>query len=235
VILVGASAGEVTGTSASLRRFIVALLFAFISFHSMKYFAPCGADADAELMLRLKDGEDLMLNELMTRWQQPLVAFIYRYIGHSADALDLAQETFVRVYQARFRYRARAKFASWLFAIAANLCRNYVRQRERGGGPATQSLDVTSTNTAEWILSSDDSPDQAAIKSEFVSCVKEAIGKLPHDLKMVILLYEYENLSYEEISSVLRCSIKAVEMKLYRARKLLKELLLRADVREQIA
>jgi RNA polymerase sigma-70 factor, ECF subfamily len=199
----------------------------------MKYPLPSGADPDVELMLRLKNGEDLILNELMTRWQQPLVAFIYRYIGHQADALDLAQETFVRVYQSRSRYTARAKFASWLFTIAANLCRNYVRRWERGGGTAMESLDADSTKTSEWILTSDDSPDQAAIKSELISSIKKALKKLPHDLKTVILLYEYEDRSYEEISSVLGCSIKAVEMKLYRARKLLRELLSRADLRDQ--
>jgi RNA polymerase sigma-70 factor, ECF subfamily len=201
----------------------------------MKYFMPSGADPDAELMLRLKNGEDLILNELMARWQQPLVAFIYRYIGHQADALDLAQETFVRVYQSRSRYTARAKFASWLFTIAANLCRNHVRRWERGSGTAMESLDSDSTRTSEWILTSDNSPDQAVIKSELISSVKEAITKLPHDLKTVILLYEYEDRSYEEISSVLGCSIKAVEMKLYRARKLLRELLSRADLRDQDA
>jgi len=199
----------------------------------MKYFVPFKPDPDAELMLRLKNGEDLMLNELMTRWQQPLVAFIYRYIGHQSDALDLAQETFVRVYQARSRYTARAKFASWLFAIAANLCCNYVRRCKRGGGTAIESLDANSTDVSERIVTSDDSPDQAVIKSELISSIKEALTKLPHDLKTVILLYEYEELSYEEISSALGCSIKAVEMKLYRARKLLRELLSRADLGDQ--
>jgi RNA polymerase sigma-70 factor, ECF subfamily len=201
----------------------------------MKHLLPSEADPDAELMLRLKDGEDLMLNELMARWQQPLVAFIYRYVGHQADALDLAQETFVRVYQARARYTARAKFASWLFAIATNLCRNYTRRRARGAGTAVESLDPNSVDISQRILSSDDSPDQAVIKSELIASVKEAIGKLPHDLRTAILLYEYEDLSYEEISSVLGCSIKAVEMKLYRARKLFKELLSRADLRDQDA
>ena len=201
----------------------------------MKIFLPSEADPDAELMLRLKDGEDLMLNELMTRWQRPLVAFIYRYVGDQADALDLAQETFVRVYQARARYTARAKFASWLFAIAANLCRNYMRRSARGAGTAMESLGPNSADSSQWILSSDDSPDQAVIKSELIATVKEAISKLPHDLRTAILLYEYDDLSYEEISSVLGCSVKAVEMKLYRARKLFKELLSRTDFRDQDA
>src|SRR5258707_4370523 len=98
------------------------------------------ADPDAELMLRLKNGEDWILNELMTRWQQPLVAFIYRYIGRETEALDLAQKTFVRVYATRHRYAVRGKFSTWLFTIAANLCRNYLRWRQRRGGAASRTL-----------------------------------------------------------------------------------------------
>src|SRR5260370_40687018 len=97
------------------------------------------ADPDAELMLRLKNGEDWILNELMTRWQQPLVAFIYRYIGRETEALDLAQKTFVRVYATRHRYAVRGKFSTWLFTIAANLCRNYLRSRQRRGGATAQT------------------------------------------------------------------------------------------------
>ena len=84
---------------------------------------------------------------------------------------------------------------------------------------------------AERIQSLDDSPDQAAIRSESISLTRVAIDKLPHDLKTVILLYEYQSLSYGEISSVLGCSVKAIEMKLYRARKLLRERILRSDLR----
>ena len=189
------------------------------------------ADPDAELMLRLKNGEDWILNELMTHWQQPLVAFIYRYIGHETDALDLAQEAFVRVYQTRQRYTIQAKFSTWLFAIAGNLCRNHLRWRQRRRESVPESWDTEDAQLAESFRSSDDPPDQAIIRSESISIIKEVVSKLPHDLKMVILLYEYQGLSYEETSSVLGCSIKAVEMKLYRARKLLRERLLRSNLR----
>jgi RNA polymerase sigma factor (sigma-70 family) len=189
------------------------------------------ADPDAELMLRLKNGEDLILNELMARWQQPLVAFIYRYIGREAEALDLAQETFVRVYATRHRYAVRGKFSTWLFTIAANLCRNHLRWRRRRGESAPETSDTEDAEFAERIQSLDDSPDQAAIRSESISLIKVAIDKLPHDLKTVILLYEYQSLSYGEISSVLGCSDKAVEMKLYRARHLLRETLSGDDLR----
>jgi RNA polymerase sigma-70 factor (ECF subfamily) len=189
------------------------------------------ADPDAELMLRLKNGEDRILNELMARWQQPLVAFIYRYIGREAEALDLAQETFVRVYATRRRYTVRGKFSTWLFAIAANLCRNHLRWRRRRGESVPKTSDMEDAEFAERIQSLDDSPDQAAIRSESISLIKVAIDKLPHDLKTVILLYEYQSLSYGEISSVLGCSVKAIEMKLYRARHLLRERLSSNDLR----
>jgi RNA polymerase sigma-70 factor (ECF subfamily) len=189
------------------------------------------ADPDAELMLRLKNGEDRILNELMARWQQPLVAFIYRYIGRETEAIDLAQETFVRLYATRRRYTVRGKFSTWLFAIAANLCRNHLRWRRRRGESVPKTSDMEDAEFAERIQSLDDSPDQAAIRSESISLIKVAIDKLPHDLKTVILLYEYQSLSYGEISSVLGCSVKAVEMKLYRARHLLRERLLRHDLR----
>jgi RNA polymerase sigma-70 factor (ECF subfamily) len=191
------------------------------------------ADPDAELMLRLKSGEDSILNELMTRWQQPLVAFIYRYIRHETDALDLAQETFVRVYETRHRYTVQAKFSTWLFSIAANLCRNHLRwrQRQRRRESAPETPEKEDAELAERVQSLDDAPDQAAMRSESISLIKVAIDKLPHDLKTAILLHEYQSLSYAEISSVLRCSVKAVEMKLYRARQLLRERLVGSDLR----
>jgi RNA polymerase sigma-70 factor (ECF subfamily) len=188
-------------------------------------------DPDADLMLRLKGGEDDVLNELMIRWQQPLVAFIYRYIAHETDALDLAQETFVRVYETRYRYTVRAKFSTWLFAIAANLCRNHFRRHRRREKRIAESWDIQDAELSKSLLSFDDSPDQALIKSESISALKEAISKLPHDLKSAILLYEYGGLSYEEISSLLRCSVKVIEMRLYRARASIRRRLLRTDPR----
>jgi RNA polymerase sigma-70 factor, ECF subfamily len=188
------------------------------------------ADPDAELMLRLKDGEDSMLNELMARWQQPLVAFIYRYIHHETDALDLAQETFVRVYETRRRYTVKGKFSTWLFAIAANLCRNHLRWRLRRREAGPETPDTEDAEVAERVQSPVDSPDQAAMRSESISLVKAAIDKLPHDLKTAILLHEYQSLSYAEVASVLSCSVKAVEMKLYRARQLLRETLVGSDL-----
>jgi RNA polymerase sigma-70 factor (ECF subfamily) len=106
-----------------------------------------------------------------------------------------------------------------------------LRWRQRRGESAPENWNTKDAKSAESLQSLDDSPDQAAMRSESISLIRAVIDKLPHDLKTVILLYEYQSLSYAEISSVLGCSVKAVEMKLYRARQLLRERLARIDLR----
>ena len=183
---------------------------------------------DIQTMLRLKGGEDLALNELMARWQQPLVAFILRYTGNEQDALDLAQETFARIYESRARYQPAAKFSTWLFTIATNLCRNLARWRERHPTvPLDHSADADAPTLGESLPAPGDSPSDNAEREDLASAVREAIQELPHDLRSTVLLFEYQELGYEEIAGTLGCSPKAVETRLYRARKILREALAR--------
>ena len=189
---------------------------------------------DTQLMIRLQNGQETALNELMALWQTPLFRFICRYVGDRDEALDLAQETFVRVYQNRQSYRPSARFSSWLFTIASNLCRNHLRwgrqhptvslarEDDAGDGPADATDTLPSPNRG---------PSDCAERNDTARWVKESIQSLPHDLKTVVLLFEYEELSYEEIAGVLQCSPKAVETRLYRARKILREKLERLAVR----
>lgn len=178
-------------------------------------------DADAVLMARLRDGEDTALNELMTRWQAPLANLIYRYTGNKADALDLAQETFVRVFENRRRYHPSARFSSWLFQIAGNLCRNHFRWKQRH---PTVALDEVTEERAD-ASSEFESPPDAIARNELAASVRQGIQALPHDLKTALILFEYENLSHEEIAAVLGCTKKAVETRLYRARNILRHTL----------
>ena len=179
-------------------------------------------------MLRLKGGEDLALNELMERWQKPLVGFILRYAGNEQDALDLAQETFVRVFESRTRYQPAAKFSTWLFTIATNLCRNLARWRERHPAVSLDhSVDEDSLTLGESLSAPGDSPSDSAERHDLAGAVREAIQSLPHDLRSAVLLFEYQELGYEEIAGTLGCTPKAVETRLYRARQILREALRR--------
>lgn len=182
-----------------------------------------GEDDSIELMLRLKQGDDLALNRLMDRWQNPLVAFILRYTGNEHDALDLAQETFVRIYETRSRYQPKASFSAYLFMIASNLCRNLARWR--GRHPAV-SLDAAAADSADLekkLPIHIDTPADSAERHDLACAVREHVQALPHDLKTAILLFEFQDLTHEEIATTLGCTSKAVETRLYRARKILRD------------
>jgi RNA polymerase sigma-70 factor (ECF subfamily) len=179
-------------------------------------------DPDLARMVRLIAGDDSALNQLMDRWQKPLLSFILRYVGNHADSIELAQETFVRVYQNRSRFNFKSKFSTWLLAIATNLCRHHARWRTRH--PAI-SLDETVSADEAYdrylSISAEETPSGLAERSELAKLVRDEIDRLPHDLKTVIILFEYENFSYDEIGGILGCTSKAVETRLYRVRKLL--------------
>ena len=185
-------------------------------------------EADALAMTRLRDGENLALNELMARWQQPLVNFLARFCGDEATALDLAQETFVRVYEARARYDTRGKFATWLYTIAGNLARNSHRWQQRHptvslDAPTDENGGTLATHLPDAALA----PDANAEACERATALRAAIAELPDDQRTIVLLSEYEDRSHADIAAVLACTPKAVETRLYRARQTLREKLLR--------
>lgn len=178
---------------------------------------------DSDLMLRLADGDDLALNSLMTRWSDRVVAFLFRMTGQRDVAIDLAQETFVKLYQARARYRPQGNFSTWLFAIAANLARNHARWKARH---PTVSLDATNPDGSATFpdpVDMDPTPGEAALTHEQTTAVNAAILALPLELREALTLFVYEGLGYAEIASLNHCSPKAVETRIYRARQILKE------------
>lgn len=181
---------------------------------------------DKATMARLREGDDLALNDLIERWKQPLVSFLYRYTSNWSVAVDLAQETFVRVYQSRSRYRPSHAFSAWLFAIAVNLARNEARWRRRHPGSAMacqNDEENDSQDSLQNLTCPKDGPDDSADRSDRVRLVSEAISHLPHDLRTALILFEFEHLSYQQIGGIVGCSAKTIEMRLYRARKQLRK------------
>jgi len=179
---------------------------------------------DMHCMERLKDGDDLALNDLMHRWKEPLVTFSLRYTGNLTDAREIAQETFVKVYAARKRYRPSASFSSWLFTIASNLCR--MRSRWRSRHP--EILETDRDETGEAAMGEDSHPDDPSVevdRNALASDLDQAIQSLPHDLRVTFVLYEIQGFLYREVSEVLGCSEKAVERRLTRARERLRSML----------
>jgi RNA polymerase sigma-70 factor, ECF subfamily len=178
---------------------------------------------DSDLMSRLANGEDDALDALMRRWGDRVISFLYRMTGRRDVAADLAQETFVRLYQARSRYKPSGNFSTWLFAIATNLGRNHARWLRRH---PTVSMDDGECAASSAITEPQDTahaPDGMAIGNEITQTVNQAIMDLPLDLREALTLFIHEDLGHAEISNILGCSTKAVETRIYRARQILKQ------------
>jgi RNA polymerase sigma-70 factor (ECF subfamily) len=184
-------------------------------------------DVDGSAMRRLREGEDLALNEIMERWQKRVTSYLLRLTGSEIVATDLAQETFVRVYQSRNRYRPAGKFSTWLFAIASNQARERFRWLKRHPTASLNDADKAERPLSERVAADGLNPSEEVEKAEHAKAVRDAVMFLPDDLREAVVLFEYEDMSYEQISAITGCSRKAVETRLYRARGILRERLKR--------
>ena len=182
--------------------------------------APSTEDLDRADMEALRGGDDLGLNALMDRHGEPLFHYLIRLLQDESDAADLAQETFVRVYQNRHRFDAQKKFTTWLYSIATNLARNRWRYRARHPAVSLDAQHLESEQSLAATLSSDQAlPSEEIERAEKAKMVREAIAALPEELRTPLVLAEYEEMAQAEIARVLGCSVKAVENRVYRARQ----------------
>lgn len=185
--------------------------------------APNCDEQDAQDMARLAGGHDAALNDLMERHAERLFHYLVRSLQDEADAADAAQETFVRVYQNRVKFDPQQKFSTWLYAIASNLVRDRYRWRSRH---QQVSLDAeneqTGSNLKDTLQASEPLPDQTAQAEERADEVRNAVAALPEELKQPLILALYQDLPQAEIATILKCSVKAVETRIYRARQQLR-------------
>ena len=178
---------------------------------------------DAADMERLAKGHDAALNDLMERHAPKLFNYLVRSLQDENDAADLSQETFVRVYQHRGRYDATQRFSTWLYAIATNLVKNRYRHRSRHPQVSLDARnEATGEDFRENLPAHDATPSESLQASERAEAVRKAVGQLPEEIRTPLLLSEYEELSHAEIGEILNCSAKAVETRIYRARKQLR-------------
>ena len=179
-------------------------------------------------MERLIAGHDEALDDLMARHATPVFHFLCRLLNNEDDANDLAQETFVRVFRARETFRTTEKFSAWLFTIAANLARNQFRWRARHPNVSLETeTDAGETPLANVVSSDAPGPSETVLAAERAAAVRNAVGQLPEDLREAIVLFEWEEHSMAEVASILDTTPKAIESRLYRARKILRERLKR--------
>lgn len=184
-------------------------------------------DPDLELVRALQSGAESALDELMARHEEALFGLIYRHVGDASLARELLQEAFVRAYFGISRFKPQAKFVTWLFSIAVNLCRDYARSKRGLQAQRTISWDEWSKVTGEMpsTQSHGTQPDFAMEQREVITALENAVAQLPHDLKTALILFAIDGRSQQECAEILGISPKAVETRVYRARRLLERAL----------
>ena len=186
---------------------------------------PDHPDPDAALMLRVKRGDREAFTELVGKWQQPLMNFVFGTLRDETESEDVAQNTFVQVWKSRARYERTAKFSTWLFTIARNLCLNEIRRRSRHPAESLEEthgenddLPSRQYEDKKMFLPTDD-----VLHGELVKKIEEALVKLPENQRAAILLCRQDEVSYEEIADILGCSLSATKSIIHRGRETLKE------------
>ena len=167
----------------------------------------------------------------MERHRESIFGFCFRFVPNETDAADLTEETFVRVFQNASKFRPRAKVVTWIFSIAGNLCRDFLRRSKRRRNDVSLSSQVPGADglqLVDVVESKERSPEQDAVTSEALCAIETAIDELPHTLKFPFIFCVLEEHSYEDCTEVLNTNRKTVEMRIYRARKVFRGALERA-------
>lgn len=181
-------------------------------------------DEDIQLMMRFQKGEESCFEQLVERHKNRVFNLVYRFLNSYQEAEDITQEIFIKIYHTKNTYRPRAKFTTWLYVICKNTCLKALRKKKPVTVSITDTLNLEENTVAVQIADSHTpTPVDAILRSEQASIVKEALDSLPVNQKMTVVLYRYDQLSYEEIAEVMGCSVYAVKSLLHRAKINLKE------------
>jgi RNA polymerase sigma-70 factor (ECF subfamily) len=181
------------------------------------------ADPDADLMMRVKKGDMDAFQTLFDKHKEGIVNFCYRYCGHRAIGEELAQEVFLRVYKAAGHYRPKARFTTWLYRIATNLCLNELRRGEYRQQIESLNQNAGGGEPAEAAHRPGPTPETQYQEREQADLVQRGLSQLPHRQRAALLLRIKGEFSYREIAEQLGCTENHVKVLIYRGRQGLKE------------
>jgi len=180
---------------------------------------------DAEVMLRVKAGDDDAFGYLVQKYRRAMVGFMFRSSGTQAVAEDLAQEVFLRVYRSRGSYEASAKFTTWLYRIATNLAINHARDTKHERPENTVSVDAKDEETGQSFDVVDGSltAEQNLVRRERLMAIRARVLGLPEKQRTAVLMHKYQGMDYKQIAEVLKLSESATKSLLFRAYETLRE------------
>jgi RNA polymerase sigma-70 factor (ECF subfamily) len=174
---------------------------------------------DEDLVLRVQQGDKSAFDLLVIKYQHKIVQLVNRYIKDPSEAQDVAQEAFIKAYRALGNFRGDSAFYTWLYRIAINTAKNYLVSRSRRS--SDYQVDVQDAEAVENApqLQGMETPERLLLNQEIVDTIKTAIDKLPEEMRIAIMLREFEGMSYEEIAQAMDCPVGTVRSRIFRARE----------------
>src|SRR5215208_1627521 len=168
---------------------------------------------DEELVARAQGGDIESFNQLIVRWERPIYALAYRVIGKEEDARDVCQDAFLRAYRALPGFKGEAKFSSWLYRIALNLCRDWIRRQRRA--PVVQMPEGVEPSELAAARGPVESIEDLVGRRQLSAVVEEAMALLPVEQRTAIVLKEYHGMTFQEIADMQGCPLSTVKTRLY--------------------
>jgi RNA polymerase sigma-70 factor (ECF subfamily) len=176
---------------------------------------------DEELVARSRTGDMDSFNQLILRWERPIYALAYRVIGQEEDARDVAQETFLRAFRALPGFKGQAKFSSWIYRIALNLCRDWIRRKKRT--PVSQMPEDVDLSELAAEQGPTESVEELVARRELSAVVEEAMALLPEEQRTAVILKEYHGMTFQEIADLQGCPLSTVKTRLYQGLSVLRK------------
>jgi RNA polymerase sigma-70 factor (ECF subfamily) len=181
--------------------------------------------SNEDLMFKFQSGDNLAFDELVRRFKQPLANFIFRFTSDYDESLDIVQQTFIKVYYNKHKYSSIAKFSTWIYTIAGNLAKTHLRKIKRLRFFSTHSYKTDDIETEIDLPSNELSPEESADKSIKSAIIQKCLNKLPVKIRQVLIFRDIMELSYDEISKIVKVPEGTVKSRINRGRILLKEYL----------
>jgi RNA polymerase sigma-70 factor (ECF subfamily) len=180
-------------------------------------------DLDQDLVRRVQQGDKSAFDLLVIKYQHKIVHLVNRYVKDPTEAQDVAQDTFIKAYKALGEFRGESAFYTWLYRIAINTAKNYLLSRSRRH--SDYEVDMQDAEQIENApqLKDIETPENQLMNDQIIEVIKSAIEKLPEEMRIAIMLREFEGMSYEEIAEAMDCPIGTVRSRIFRDREAIDE------------
>ncbi len=178
-----------------------------------------GEQLDQDLVLRVQQGDKAAYDLLVIKYQHKIIQLVNRYVKDASEAQDVAQEAFIKAYRALGGFRGESAFYTWLYRIAINTAKNYLVSRARRS--SDYQVDIQDAEQIENApqLQGMETPERLLFNQEIIETIKTAIEALPEEMRVAIMLREFEGMSYEEIADAMDCPVGTVRSRIFRARE----------------